>query len=109
MDCSASQCATFIESVFRHAERDGDHLAVVFQPQGDGEAQMLSYRELRERVTSQAEVLRSRGLRGQPVALLYPTSVDFVVSRLPVLWRRCRPFKPLSQHQTVRTFGRGSE
>src|SRR5690554_2349448 len=85
MDYAGSQSNTFISTVFRHAEECGDRLAVVFQPHGDADAQMLRYDELRTRVVGRAEFLRDRGLSGKPAALLFPPGVEFVVDFLACL------------------------
>jgi acyl-CoA synthetase (AMP-forming)/AMP-acid ligase II len=68
-----------------HARRQGEALACIFQPYGVETAKKLIYRELHELVLQRAQLLIHRGYMGQPIALLFPNGLDFVVNFLACL------------------------
>lgn len=71
--------------IFTHARRQGEALACIFQPYGVETAKKLTYRELHELVFQRAQLLIHRGYMGQPIALLFPNGLDFVVNFLACL------------------------
>lgn len=75
----------FCDAIFSHSKQKGDALACVFQPYGVETAKKLTYRELNELVLQRAQLLLDLGYMDQPVALLFPTGLDFVVNFLACL------------------------
>jgi acyl-CoA synthetase (AMP-forming)/AMP-acid ligase II len=75
----------FMEAFDGHVARRGDQTACVFQSQGTDTARSLSYMELNRLVLDRARLLVERGYSGQPVALLFPSGLDFVVNFLACL------------------------
>ncbi|MGX9890426.1 fatty acyl-AMP ligase [Streptomyces sp. NPDC002276] len=59
-----------------------DDIAYVFLRDGEHPDQSLTYRQLDDTVRSLASVLRSRGLRGSAVVLLFPSGLEFVSTLL---------------------------
>ena len=79
----------FRDTLISHTHRKGDNLACIFQTHGVETAQTLTYRDLSDWVLKRAQLLLSLNHHGQPVALLFPNGLDFVVNFLssPSSWR----------------------
>ncbi|MFC6635711.1 fatty acyl-AMP ligase [Microbulbifer taiwanensis] len=75
----------FMDVFARHVAADPNRVACVFQPQGPDSALSLSYGELNRQVQERARLLVERGYGGQPLALLFPAGIDFVVNFLACL------------------------
>ncbi|MEV8378873.1 amino acid adenylation domain-containing protein [Kribbella sp. NPDC056861] len=60
------------------ARRTPDRLAVSFLADGETESGRFSYAQLAERADSIAAALMDKGVRGEPVLLLYPPGLDYV-------------------------------
>lgn len=75
----------FYDVFFSHSRQKRETLACVFQTHGVDTAKKLTYRELNELVLQRAQLLLHRGYMEQPVALLFPSSLDFVVNFLACL------------------------
>ena len=71
--------------IFEHAKQQGESLACIFQPYGVETAQKLTYRELHELVFQRVQLLLHRRYVGQPIALLFPNGLDFVINFLACL------------------------
>jgi len=75
----------FMDQFARHVVNEPSRTACVFQPHGPDSALSLSYGELNQQVLERARLLVERGYRGQPLALLFPAGLDFVVNFLACL------------------------
>ncbi|MBE8966699.1 fatty acyl-AMP ligase [Nostocales cyanobacterium LEGE 12452] len=75
----------FFDIFFSHSKKKGDALACVFQTHGIDTAKKLTYRELSGLVLQRAQLLLHRGYMDQPIALLFPNGLDFVVNFLACL------------------------
>jgi acyl-CoA synthetase (AMP-forming)/AMP-acid ligase II len=76
----------FRDTLISHTHRKGDNLACIFQTHGVETAQTLTYRDLSDWVLKRAQLLLSLNHHGQPVALLFPNGLDFVVNFLACLY-----------------------
>lgn len=85
IDCTTTNYNLLCDVIFSHAQRQGNPLACIFQPYGVETAKPLTYRELHQLVLQRAQLLMHRGYVGQPVALLFPCGLDFVVNFLACL------------------------
>lgn len=85
IDCTKNNHELLCDAIFSHAKRQGESLACIFQPYGVETAKKLTYRELQELVFQRAQLLIHRGYMGQPIALLFPNGLDFVVNFLACL------------------------
>lgn len=75
----------YINVVLAFADSQPDACACTFQKQGLDTAVSLTYLELKEKVVERAAVLTEHNLGGKNAALVYPTSIDFVVNFLACL------------------------
>lgn len=65
----------------RHLEAKGDQVAIIWEPDEEGEARKVTYRELHEQVCRFANALKSQGVRqGDVVAIYMPMIVEAVVA-----------------------------
>ena len=65
--------------------------AIVFLADGEGEAQRINYRDMDARARALAARLQARGLAGEPLLLLLPSGIDFVVAFLASLYAGAVP------------------
>lgn len=84
-DCTYKGNELLCDVIFRYARQNGQALACVFQTYGIETARKLTYQELYELVLQRAQLLTHRGYVGQPIALLFPNGLDFVVNFLACL------------------------
>lgn len=70
---------TLAEVLSHRAARDGDRLAFMFLPEGEGTGISISYRELDARACAIAGMLAQYGA-GARVLLLYPPGIEFIVA-----------------------------
>ncbi|MGI2027325.1 acetate--CoA ligase [Endozoicomonas acroporae] len=67
----------------RHLEERGDQLAIIWEPDDEGEARKVTYRELHELVCRFANALKSQGVRkGDVVAIYMPMVIEATVAML---------------------------
>ncbi len=67
----------------RHLEERGDQLAIIWEPDDEGEARKVTYRELHELVCRFANALKSQGVRkGDVVAIHMPMVIEATVAML---------------------------
>lgn len=67
----------------RHLEDKGDQLAIIWEPDDEGEARKVTYRELHEQVCRFANALKSQGVRkGDVVAIYMPMVIEATVAML---------------------------
>lgn len=85
IDCMKNNHELLCDAIFSHARRQSESLACIFQPYGVETANKLTYRELHELVFQRVQLLIHRGYMGQPIALLFPNGLDFVVNFLACL------------------------
>ncbi|SDM55956.1 1-acyl-sn-glycerol-3-phosphate acyltransferases [Geoalkalibacter ferrihydriticus] len=79
------QARTLVEAFEWHLERHPDHAQVRFYAD-EGEGQVLSYKRLWEGARAVAAGLQWRGLQaGSPVAIMLPTSADYLFAFLGIL------------------------
>jgi 1-acyl-sn-glycerol-3-phosphate acyltransferase len=84
--------ATLGESLFRHAELDPERVHVFLREEGPGAELQVSYARLRDEAAAVAGGLRARGVgRGDTVALMLPTGLDFLRSFFGILLLRAVP------------------
>lgn len=78
---------SIVDLVALHARLRGDHPAVIFLGQGDGEDEQerITYAELARRVAGVAALLRAAGAGGATALLLYSPGIDFIVAFLACL------------------------
>lgn len=76
---------TIMDAIRAHAQASPSQIACVFQPYGRESAQQLTYLQLVQQVDRRAALLIEKGLQDSRVALLYPTSLDFVINFLACL------------------------
>lgn len=74
-----------IDVIQYYARVKGTQEACIFQPRELNTAESLTYADLNQKLTQRAQLLLSLGYQGQPIALLYPTGLDFVVNFLACL------------------------
>lgn len=85
MSITTNSCKLFRDVFFGHSKQKDNSLACVFQTHGTETAKKLTYKELHKLVIQRAQLLLAREYTGQPVALLFPNGLDFVVSFLACL------------------------
>lgn len=67
----------------RHLEDKGDQLAIIWEPDDEGEPRKVTYRELHEQVCRFANALKSQGVRkGDVVAIYMPMVIEATVAML---------------------------
>ncbi|MFK0573878.1 acetate--CoA ligase [Endozoicomonas sp.] len=67
----------------RHLDDKGDQLAIIWEPDDEGEARKVTYRELHELVCRFANALKSQGVRkGDVVAIYMPMVIEATVAML---------------------------
>ncbi|MGB1272060.1 MAG: acetate--CoA ligase, partial [Endozoicomonas sp.] len=67
----------------RHLEERGEQLAIIWEPDEEGESRKVTYRELHEQVCRFANALKSQGIRkGDVVAIYMPMVVEATVAML---------------------------
>ena len=67
----------------RHLETKGDQVAIIWEPDDEGEARKVTYTELHEQVCRFANALKSQGVRkGDVVAIYMPMLVEASVAML---------------------------
>ncbi|WP_257283536.1 acetate--CoA ligase [Endozoicomonas sp. SESOKO1] len=67
----------------RHLEERGDQSAIIWEPDDEGEARTVTYRELHELVCHFANALKSQGVRkGDVVAIYMPMVIEATVAML---------------------------
>ncbi|USE39035.1 acetate--CoA ligase [Endozoicomonas sp. SCSIO W0465] len=67
----------------RHLKERGDQLAIVWEPDDEGEARKVTYRELHDLVCRFANALKSQGVRkGDVVAIYMPMVIEATVAML---------------------------
>jgi acyl transferase domain-containing protein/acyl-CoA synthetase (AMP-forming)/AMP-acid ligase II/acyl carrier protein len=71
---------TFVDVVRRHARQRAARIAYTFLPDGESSAQTLTYAQLDARARSLAATLLDHGAVGQPVLVLCPAGLDYVVA-----------------------------
>ncbi|UYM15559.1 acetate--CoA ligase [Endozoicomonas euniceicola] len=65
----------------RHLETRGDQVAIIWEPDEEGEARKVTYKELHEQVCRFANALKSQGVRqGDVVAIYMPMIVEAIVA-----------------------------
>ena len=65
----------------RHLETRGDQIAIIWEPDEEGEARKVTYKELHEQVCRFANALKSQGVRqGDVVAIYMPMIVEAIVA-----------------------------
>src|SRR5690242_9055033 len=69
----------------QHAQRVPDRSALRFLPDGEREADRLTYAALDARVHALAARLRDEGMAGERVLILLPSCVDYLVALLGCL------------------------
>jgi acyl transferase domain-containing protein/acyl-CoA synthetase (AMP-forming)/AMP-acid ligase II/acyl carrier protein len=71
---------TFVDVVQRHAAQRPDQPACTFLPDGETVARSLTFAELASHARALAAVLNAHGAAGQPVLVLCPAGIDYVVA-----------------------------
>ena len=67
----------------RHLDSKGDQVAIIWEPDEEGEARKVTYNELHEQVCRFANALKSQGVRKGDVVVIYmPMVVEAVVAML---------------------------
>ncbi len=67
----------------RHLETKGDQVAIIWEPDHEGDARKVTYKELHEQVCRFANALKSQGVRkGDVVAIYMPMIVEATVAML---------------------------
>ncbi|MDD7805313.1 MAG: acetate--CoA ligase [Endozoicomonas sp. (ex Botrylloides leachii)] len=67
----------------RHLEEKGDQIAIIWEPDEEGAAQKVTYKELHEQVCRFANGLKSQGIRQGDVVIIYmPMVIESVVAML---------------------------
>ncbi|MET4694882.1 acetate--CoA ligase [Endozoicomonas lisbonensis] len=65
----------------RHLDTRGDQVAIIWEPDEEGEARKVTYKELHEQVCRFANALKSQGVRqGDVVAIYMPMIVEAIVA-----------------------------
>jgi acyl-CoA synthetase (AMP-forming)/AMP-acid ligase II len=72
--------------LLNHADQKTEKIACVFQPYGVETATKLTYGELNQRVLERSHLFVKLGLQDNPVALLYPSGLDFIINFLACLY-----------------------
>lgn len=85
INCMRNNHELLCDAIFSHARQQGEALACIFQPYKVETAKKLTYQELHELVFQRAQLLIHRGYMDQPIALLFPNGLDFVVNFLACL------------------------
>jgi len=75
-----------VEALLRHATERPDKEAVAWLPDGEREAERLTYSGLVARVKASAAALQARGLEGQPVMIALPPGLDYLIAVLAVMF-----------------------
>lgn len=75
----------FFDAILSHSTQKGDALACIFQTHGVETAKKLTYTELNKLVLQRSRFLLHHGYMDQPIALLFPNGLDFVVNFLACL------------------------
>jgi len=81
-----SEFQSFPQRVLNYGETQPDATACIFQTQGPETAQKLSWGELRRKVLERASLLLAHNLAAKPVALIFPTGIEFVIDFLACLY-----------------------
>jgi phthiocerol/phenolphthiocerol synthesis type-I polyketide synthase C len=76
----ASVPASLTEVLRQHARRVPDRRALLFLPDGEREAEDVSYAELDRRITALSARLQAECAAGERVLVLLPSGVDYLVS-----------------------------
>ena len=69
-----------------HVDQKPHKLACIFQPYGLDSAAKLTYGELNQRILERSHLFIKLGLQESPVALIYPSGLDFVINFLACLF-----------------------
>ena len=89
----------------KRARLHGDRIACTYLLDGDSKEAHLTYGELDSRATAVAAALRDAGACGEPVLLLLPTGLEFVVAFFGCLYAGAIAipyFPPLRRKQLLR-------
>ncbi len=79
------QLPDMVSVLAHHGAATPDRDAYIFLPRGVGPGSSLSYRELEQRSNRLAAALVAEGVGGQPVLLIFPPGLDFIVAFFAVL------------------------
>lgn len=77
---------TFVQLMHDMSSRVGDRYSLACLPKGEGVPDTLTYFELDRRAQKIAGYLREKGLVGERVLLLYPSSNEYIVAFLGCLY-----------------------
>ncbi|MEM7583699.1 MAG: fatty acyl-AMP ligase [Acidobacteriota bacterium] len=72
--------STMVDVLRYRAHHDPEGLAFRFVPSRGGEVEVLGYGELERKARAASAALIERGMAGQPILLLYPQGLKFVVA-----------------------------
>jgi phthiocerol/phenolphthiocerol synthesis type-I polyketide synthase C len=82
---------SLVEMLSRQAQMRPDHPAVIFLPDGEVEVGRVTYAELDRRARLFAVQLSEKGLQGQTVLLMLPSSIYYVVAFFGCLYAGAVP------------------